>query len=285
MNYSMFREFYCKVPFRSFSVKYVVEGVEEYLVNGKKYQVGAGQYLLANQYSEGFVRIESKNLVKGVCIDIAPDLLSEVVGSLRRPDTPFADQGLDVFFSSPDFLENQYQAGATQTGQLLHNLGIELSRDPFHIHRFSKEFYLNLTERIVADHIPLYRQLQCVGSIKPETKKDLVRKVHLGKSFMDAHFTLPLDIATVARESNLSEYHFFRLFKAVEGLSPYQYILRKRLLYAAAFIEKGQTSITDAAFAAGFTDIFSFSKAFKNHYGLSPSRYFRQPLSEDTNND
>src|SRR5215207_10599448 len=79
VNYSMLNEFYSPAPFRSFSVKYVVEGEELYSVNGKKYTVSDKQYLLANKLSEGYVVVDSKKKVKGICIDVAPNILSEVV--------------------------------------------------------------------------------------------------------------------------------------------------------------------------------------------------------------
>ena len=56
INYSVLKEFYSTAPFRSFSIKYVVEGSELYSVNGNNYHIKDKQYLLASSFSEGFCR-------------------------------------------------------------------------------------------------------------------------------------------------------------------------------------------------------------------------------------
>lgn len=275
INYSLFKEFECKVPFRSFSIKYVVEGCEKYTINGTPFHVTDGQYLLANQFSEGTVHIESKKTVRGICIDLSMNILSEVVASHQRPDTPIADLALDKFFGTPDFLENQYAAAKTNTGHLLLGLGAELSRNPFHAHAFTTEFYYRLAEGLVQDHRPICQQIKAVSSIRLATRKELVRKVNYGKEYMDTYFCQPLEIAAIAKESGLSEYHFYRLFKSVIGKSPYQYILHKRLDAAKHSIITGHSSLTDIALEMGFSDIHAFSKSFKKHFGVAPSGWVK----------
>ncbi len=273
VNFSLYKELYCPILFRSFSIKYVSEGCEKYTVNGNKYHVRTGDYLLANHHSEGYVEIESTKAVKGICIDVAPDLLSEVVASYRRPDTPFSDLDLDPFFNSSQFYENKYQSGQTHIGKFLHSLDVELSKNPFEKKEFSKEFYFSLAENILLDHIPIYKQLQSVPSLRSVTRKDLLRRITKGKEFIDAHYTKSISVLTVANESNISEYHFYRLFKTFYGISPKQYIVEKRLKYAISKLKKGNSTVTQIAIESGFSDIHSFSKSFKNHFGVSPSTF------------
>lgn len=280
INFSLLKEIYSQAPFRSFSVKYVCEGKEKYRVNGNNYHIEAGQYLLANHFAEGFVEIDKP--VKGICIDVAPDMLSEVVASYRRPDTPFSDLSLDIFFNTPDFLENKYCAEQTQVGQFLRQMQFDLPENSTHQYPFSKHFYFTLAEKIVADHIPVYQQLQAIQSLKTATKKDLFRRVSMGKNYIDIYFQQALAVEDVAKECSLSEYHFFRIFKAVFGMSPYQYILSKRLEYSQKLIKQGNTSISDIALEVGFADIYAFSKSFKQFFGFSPTkaRNFTQILTD-----
>jgi AraC family transcriptional regulator len=269
--FSMLREFYTPVSFNSFSIKYVTGGKEVYTINGNRYTVNAGQYMLANKFCEGFVEIESRETVKGICIGIEPGILSEAVAAFIQPDTPFPAMELDIFFNTPAFFENRYEASQTRLGQLLLQLNTLLESNPYHIYEFIKEFYFNLSEQIIADHIPLYRQLQSIPTIKAATRKDLLRRLSRGKEFIDVYFAAPLDIATVAREALISEYHFFRLFKTVFGLSPHQYIIQKRLEYGYKILEQLNAPVSVAAIDAGFSDIYSFSKAFRKRFGISPS--------------
>lgn len=273
VNYSLFKELYCAVPFRSFAIKYVVDGYEKYTVNGQAYHLGPRTYLLANEHAEGWVDIASPQPVKGICVDVATHLLSEAVGSYCRPDTPFPDQALDIFFSTPHFLENQYKAPLTQVGQLLMRLEDTLAKDPFRQHHFTPDFYFNLAECLVADHRPIFKQLQTVPAVKASTRKDLWKRVNVGKELIETQFANPIDMAEVARESQLSAYHFYRLFRAIHGISPYQYLIKTRLNWAATQIRTQRMPLSEIAEQAGFADIHSFSKSFKQHFGLSPSVY------------
>lgn len=272
LNYSVLNEYFSPAPFRSFSIKYVVEGSELYAINGNRYVVKNREYILANKHSEGFVEVDSKKAVSGICIDVAPDMLSEVVASYLKPGAPVSDIALDRFFNSTDFLENKYSAAHTQLGRCMIELEKKLSEHPAYDLQMDREFYFTLAEKIVEDHIPVFKKLQSVKAVKPETRKDLLRKVEKAKEYVDLHYYHDLNIAQVAMTAGLSEYHFFRLFKAIYGFSPHQYIIRKRLCSARNIIRQEGLAISEAAIMTGFSDIHSFSKAFKKFFGHAPSR-------------
>lgn len=275
INYSILKEFYSPKPFRSFSIKYVVNGSELYSVNGTKYIIENRQYLLANKFSEGFVEVDSKRSVTGICIDVSPEILSEVVSSYLQPSAAVSDLALDHFFNSPHFLENKYSAQNTALGKFMLQLEEILANNLQAELNFNEEFYFLLSEKIVADHIPLYKQLQSVKALKTETRKDLLRKVMKGKQYMDQHFSWPLNTRAIATEAGLSEYHFYRLFKSVFQMSPHQYLLNERLQFAKTLLLKERPEISNLAALSGFSDIYSFSKAFKKHFGIAPSACYK----------
>lgn len=270
INYSMLREFYSPVGFRSFSIKYVLEGSEKYTVNGNVFKVPQGQYLLANSHCEGDVYIESKDLVKGVCIDISPELLSEVVASHADPSSPVPDTALDRFFNSNDFVENTYKTTNTKLGRYLTHVGKTLNADPFKQREFTNEFFYTLAENLVADYMVVFKEYQNIRALRPSTRKDLYRKVSRGKEFLDECFSSRTSIADVAREATLSEYHFFRLFKSMYGISPHQYLVKQKLERAYELLKDGHGPVAAVSQYSGFPDVFSFSRTFKKHYGISP---------------
>jgi AraC family transcriptional regulator len=269
--FSTLKEFNQPVKSQGFAVKYVVDGIERYTLNGEEYSVGTGQYLLLNATIEGHVEIESRKAVKGICLNIVPELLSDVVATIHRPDAAFSDRELGQFFSSSHFLEKLYDAKQTHLGQLLRDMDLSIQNNNLNTEDLTIEFFYTLSEKIIADQIPIFRQLQAIPSIKSTTKKDLYRRIAKGKEFIDASFSTPLTIESVAKEACMSEYHFFRLFKSIFGVSPHQYILKKRLEYGKNILRQDKYCVSDAAFEAGFSDIYTFSKAFKKHFGYAPS--------------
>lgn len=271
INFSLFNELSKPLIFRNFSIKFVVEGNELYTVNDKKYLVEGGQYLLANSFCEGRVEIDSKKTVKGICIDVSTNILSEVLGSYLKPDSPFPDTSLDTFFNSEQFLENKYNTNNTKLGIILSKVAKQLDQDPYADHKFNNEFYFTLAEKIVEDHCLIFRQLNSINTVKYQTRKDLFRRLCKGKRFLDDNFNEKISINSAAIHASLSEYHFFRLFKAAFNITPQQYLNNKRLLIALNLLRKENHSITEVAIATGFSDVYSFSKSFKKHFGMSPS--------------
>jgi len=86
-------------------------------------------------------------------------------------------------------------------------------------------------------------------------------------------FTLE-ELASVA---NFSKYHFNRIFRALVGETPFQFITRIRLEKAGTMLLMSPNeTITNIAFACGFTDIAIFSRNFKGHFGKSASQYRKE---------
>lgn len=269
INFSVLKELNCPAPFRSFSIKYVSSGNELYRVNGNRYEVKTGEYLLANHFSEGTVEIDKE--VKGICIDVAPNLLSEVVASFRKPDSPIADLALDAFFNTSNFLDNKYHASNTHVGTFLKILENRVDIEKGTNHSFLSEFYFLLAEQVVLDHIPIFKQLQNIKSVKYFTRKDLLRRLSRGMEYINDNFNQQLNVAKVAKECGMSEYHFYRMFKSVFRCSPHQQILNNRLHFAKELILKKRVTVSEAAILSGFNDIYSFSKSFRRKFGNAPS--------------
>lgn len=261
--------------FRNVAIRYVGEGMESYTLGGAHYDVGPRRYLVGNHYAGGKIDIESTTPVWGICIDLDPGMVAQVVASHLRPDTPQPDVALDTVFQGPDFPVYLRHAGDTPLGRLLRQLEARAKTGPFGHALFPETFYLQTAALLVQETGEVLRQMMDIRSLKQPTRIDLHRKVTLGKLYLDEHFTGSFQIAGVAKAAGMSEYHFFRLFKAVYHLSPYQYVLKKRIELAKTYIRQGNSTLSGIALQTGFADLFSFSKAFKKHTGIAPSQFGR----------
>ncbi len=93
--------------------------------------------------------------------------------------------------------------------------------------------------------------------------------------YIREHINEPLDREVLAAIAGFSIPHFHRVFTAQTGESAASYIRRMRLERAGRKLRMGAVDITEVALAAGYDTHAAFSKAFKQHFGLSPSE-FRQ---------
>ena len=86
----------------------------------------------------------------------------------------------------------------------------------------------------------------------------------------------PLSIEDLAREVQISSFHFIRQFEAVFGATPHQYRIDARLDAAKRLLAAGQHSVTDVCMEVGFSSLGSFSALFTRRTGESPSAYRRR---------
>lgn len=90
---------------------------------------------------------------------------------------------------------------------------------------------------------------------------------------LESCFNEPWSLQELAALVPLSVYHFLRLFKAVVGQSPSQYILHSRLRAAAARLVATQAPVSEVALQSGFNDISHFNACFRRQFGQSPMRW------------
>lgn len=81
-----------------------------------------------------------------------------------------------------------------------------------------------------------------------------------------------LTVEMLAETVHFHPNYFIRVFKKTTGLSPIQYVNRKRMERAKRLLATTEISVSAAADAVGM-DISYFSRLFKEHTGFSPSQY------------
>lgn len=104
--------------------------------------------------------------------------------------------------------------------------------------------------------------------------QDDTARIRAVQQYIRNHITETLDRATLATVAGFSVPHFHRVFTAQIGESPTAHVRRLRLERAGRKLRMGAIDIGEVALAAGYESHTAFSKAFKQHFGLSP-RTFR----------
>jgi AraC family transcriptional regulator len=94
-------------------------------------------------------------------------------------------------------------------------------------------------------------------------------------AFIDEHLNENIAVADLARNAGLSVFYFTNLFKNSTGLSPYQYILRRRVHRARFLLENTNLSVLDVSLDLGFQHQNNFARAFRRITGMTPTRFRR----------
>jgi len=98
------------------------------------------------------------------------------------------------------------------------------------------------------------------------------RRVERARERLDAEYSHPHTLESLARDAGMSPYHFARIFAELTGLPPHRYLLRRRLQVAARLLRDG-LPVTETCFASGFSNLSHFVRSFRRAFGQPPSRW------------
>jgi two-component system response regulator YesN len=97
--------------------------------------------------------------------------------------------------------------------------------------------------------------------------------IQVAKQYIKNHLDQNIKAKDIAAEVNLSEAYFAIYFKNYSGINFRNYVLTEKMEQAKIMISSKQHAISEVAYAVGYQDYRSFSRAFKNIVGVSPSEY------------
>lgn len=99
--------------------------------------------------------------------------------------------------------------------------------------------------------------------------------VHLQKIFdyIERNLHKKITVQDVADYCHITKTYCGRLFARNLNMTFSQYLLEKRMEYAARLLKDPSMNMTEISQWVGYPDYFYFSKSFKKYYGMSPSSY------------
>lgn len=102
-------------------------------------------------------------------------------------------------------------------------------------------------------------------------------------AYISEHFSKPISLETLATNSNMSPYHFTRVFTAETGFTPHQYLIATRINSAKFLLKTPDIPIKEIAFGSGFNSESSFCSTFKKWEHMTPGEYRNKVLPDEEN--
>jgi AraC-like DNA-binding protein len=104
--------------------------------------------------------------------------------------------------------------------------------------------------------------------------KDLMRLRRV-RDRIDRECAQPLNVVALARGADWPAGHLSRQFRLAYGLSPYAFLMTRRVERAQALLRGGDLTVTEVGFLVGYTSQGVFRARFTELVGMTPGAYRR----------
>lgn len=121
----------------------------------------------------------------------------------------------------------------------------------------------------------LYSIFELLANYNENSQEKAHTNIWLKQSidYIHAHYMEGISVAEVVRVASVHRSHFYNEFNQLLGISPRQYLIKLRMDRASEMLMKTDLNITEVSLSIGYPDLYSFSRAFYNYYGMSPTHY------------
>lgn len=98
-------------------------------------------------------------------------------------------------------------------------------------------------------------------------------------AYIDSNNASDIAVGFLAANANMSESHFYKVFKEYTGFSPHQYLIRVRIQHAQVLLTTTDEQIKCIARMVGFNSVNHFIHHFKRLTGSTPLEYRERCLT------
>ena len=138
-------------------------------------------------------------------------------------------------------------------------------------------FYLEKEELLQNFLIKLFKQYCSKSSEDNVSSKN--SNITLAKKYIEDNICSNPTVKEISKYLNISEFHFFKLFKQTYNISPHSFLLNQKICKAKELLEKGN-DISDIAYELGFSDQSHFNRVFKYYVAATPYEYKKSILKK-----
>lgn len=162
--------------------------------------------------------------------------------------------------------------------------GLEIGADAYIVKPFNTELLRTTISNLIANRERLRGKL--VGEQQVEEKITKIEMKSNDEILMSKvmktinnHLADPtLNVEMLAANVGMSRVHMHRKLKELTNQSARDFIRSIRLKQAANLLREKNLSVSEVAYATGFSNLSHFSNTFRDFYGISPSEYKEQQM-------
>jgi len=154
--------------------------------------------------------------------------------------------------------------------------GYEHGADAYIAKPFSLRLLLSRIENLIESRKKLSQVLSKgveddeIGNLSNETDKSFLKQ--LRKIIQENLSNSDLSVEQIGDEIGLSRVQLYRKVKALTGYSPVEILRKARLTRARHLLQTTERTVSEIAYAVGFSTPSYFSKCYKDEFGENPKK-------------
>lgn len=108
--------------------------------------------------------------------------------------------------------------------------------------------------------------------------QEKIEAVQRMQDYIAEHLSEEITLADLSLVAMFSPWHARRIFIALTGVTPSDYIRRLRLRNSALRLRDEKVNVSDVAFDLGFGSVDGYTRAFAREFGCNPKQYAKNPV-------
>lgn len=250
------------------SIRTARGGEERCQFDGRTVAVDEDSFLILNNGRVCATHIESTQAVESFAIYFGSPLVERAYGAMTVSVEKALECGEGVGERPVEFMET-LQPHDKLVSPVLRFIRVHVQRGVDDDAWYDEQLHF-LLERMLAHRDGVFERIDSLKLIRSATRREVYRRVSLATDYLHSNYREQIDLDSLGKAACLSKYHFLRLFTLVHGITPHQYLLRKRARAALRLLQTTPLDITEIATCVGFTQRHALLRQMRRWTGLSP---------------
>ncbi|MBO5222483.1 MAG: helix-turn-helix domain-containing protein [Clostridia bacterium] len=132
--------------------------------------------------------------------------------------------------------------------------------------------------------VTIFAELSRMRDMNSQSNETAMESIFRSLSFFHNHIHKPITVAKMAEIEHFSPSRYRTVFRRCMGMSPSEYMTHMRMRRACELLSMADLSVREVADACGYTDQLYFSRVFRAHFGVAPSKFRSSEEESDERN-
>ena len=101
--------------------------------------------------------------------------------------------------------------------------------------------------------------------------------INKAEDYIERHLSEKIRLSDIAYDLGISKYHLHRIYRTNSSETLNQFITRIKMERSAVYLAvNSHIAMTEIALRYGYSESSSYNRAFKKHFGLSPTEFRKE---------